>query len=68
MPNDIAFRDYQLTALAAIYADFGLTPAGPTDDQIVASCRSNGAREDSDNGWVGQELALWSCDDDKSPF
>ena len=68
MPNDIAFRDYQLDALAAIFRDFGVTPAGPADDEIVASCSGNGPRQDCDHGRASEELADWSSDDDQSPF
>lgn len=68
MPNDITFRDYQLDAIRSIYADFGISPAGPSDDEIVASCGGNGSREDCDNGRTGEELADWTGDDDLPPF
>lgn len=68
MPNDIAFRDYQLDALASIYADFGIDPAGPPSDEIVSRCSSNGTRENGDHGRASEELAGWSSDDDQPPF
>lgn len=66
MPNDITFRDYQLDAIAKLYEQFGITPAGPPSDQIVAHCRRNRNWEDSRDGRVGSLVAGRSGDDDQS--
>lgn len=65
MSSDLRFRDYQLDAIASIFRVFGLQPAGPESDQIVARCSSDRAGEDSNHGWASEELADRSCDDDK---
>ena len=68
MPNDIAFRDYQLDALRSIFSDFGLIPAGPTTDEIVIACSRDGIGQNGNHGRASEELAIWSSDDDQPPF
>jgi len=67
--NAIRFRDYQLDAIANIFTEFGVEPAGPDDDQIVAACRSrNGTRENGNHGRPGKKLADRPSDDVVAPF
>lgn len=68
MAADITFRDYQLDAIRSIYSDCGLSPAGPSTDEIVAYCGGDGSRKDGYYGGVSSELAAGSSDDDQSPF
>lgn len=65
---DITFRDYQINAIASIFRKFELDPAGPPDDQIVAACCGDGAREDCDDGRVSAVVADRTGDDDLTPF
>ena len=67
MSNDVKFRDYQLDAIKSIFDEFGIEPAGPPTDQIVAHCSGNRSWEDSDNGGTGESVADRQGDDDKPP-
>lgn len=62
------FRDYQLDAIAQLFREFGVEPAGPETDQIVARCRGNWPGEDGNYGRASEELANGSSDDDKPPI
>lgn len=64
----IRFRDYQVTAIANIFRLFGVDPAGPEDDPVVARCRSNGTGEDSCDGRSDSSLADRQSDDVEPPF
>ena len=66
--NTLSFRDYQLAAIANVFADFGVQPAGPPDDPVVTACRSHRARKDGDDGGAGQSLAKGASDDVVPPF
>ena len=50
-------RDYQIDAIAEIYRKFGVEPAGPDDDPIVAACRSDRHRENGHDVGVGEDMA-----------
>lgn len=62
------FRDYQIDAIARIFAIFGVEPAGPPVDQVVLACRSHRAGENCDDGGAGEPLAERQGDADKPPF
>ena len=68
MPNDVKFRDYQLDAIKSVFDEFGLEPAGPSDDQIVSHCRGDRTRQDGDNGGASESLADRSSDVDVAPI
>ena len=56
-PNEIGFRDYQSVAIATIFSKFGIEPAGPENDEIVAACRRYRLRENGHDGPAGKTLA-----------
>ena len=68
MSNAFRFRDYQLGAISAIFQQFGIQPAGPESDQIVAHCGSNRIGQNCDHGRAGKVVADRSSDDDQSPI
>lgn len=66
-------RDYQVEAVANVYRLFGLHPAGPDDEPIVARYRefdadgsSDRAREDSHDGRTSGDVAAGTSDVDES--
>lgn len=61
-------RDYQLDALARIFDEFAIDPAGPPDDPLVAHCRGDRTGEDGNDGGTGEALAGGKGDDDQPPF
>jgi len=63
--NTFRFRAYQVTAIGDIFCRFGVEPAGPDDDPIVAYCRSNRAREDQHDGRAGGQVAGRARDADE---
>lgn len=65
MPDNepIRFRDYQIDVIANIFQLFGIEPAGPKDDPIVARCRSNRDGQDDSDGRSNSPLAGGSSDD-----
>ncbi len=65
---DITFRDYQIHAISSIFTKFGIEPAGPPEDQIVAACSGNGVRENGDDGRTCEVMANGASDDDLTPF
>ena len=65
MASELRFRDYQLDAIASLYRAFGVFPAGPESDQIVARCSGYGVGQDGNHGRDGSELASRSSDDDE---
>lgn len=66
--KELVFRDYQLTTIADAYRSFGVYPAGPKDDAIVAACGGNGTGENRHHGSTSEELATGARDDDVSPL
>ena len=66
--NAIRLRDYQLDALANVFRAFNIEPAGPSEDAVVAYCRSNRTRQDGEDGSTGKPLAEGSGDDVVAPF
>jgi len=68
MASELRFRDYQLDAIASVYRQFGLEPAGPEEDQIVAHCRGYGNGQDCDHGRAGEVVANGEGDDDEPPL
>jgi len=66
--KEFVFRDYQLETIAAVYHDLGIDPAGPDESPIVTACRSNGTRQNVDDGRNSGKLANRPSDDDEPPF
>ena len=56
------FRDYQLNAIRAVYEQFGITPAGPENDQIVAHCRGDSVRQNRVDGRASEVVASGPSD------
>ena len=64
----IQLRDYQVDAVAKVFQEFGVIPAGPPTDKVVTACRSNGARKNNDDGGASEPLASWTSAAYQPPF